>query len=779
MRPRSMIAMGATLCVSLWATAGCGATDGEREAGPSFAVSVAPLELEGIADVCYGVYVHNGDGELVAYRAGVCASRYGSGGALSYVIPCDATPTAAQSTVTLVLEGIDLEAGPSTRWLAQTEYINPCGWPEPTSDEDALGVVEGGWLPRPADPPYEGPGAGADVNWDGFACQRAVTCEPNRDAMVAFDLTVMRSAGQGFFDVAVELDDLFCSAKFDCEDEDGLPLNLLFDDEGRRAQSVVMGLACTGGPAADTHLYLSDVTITCDVGAPVVLSPSIGDGGNAWPAPHGAGEELVYQYAVYEGRERLAGLNKAYWNLAIGLDPATLGASGICTLTARATASDGPLSHGASPAGRVYPVISWTIPLNPSGGPTPGCGRVPLGAVGLTAGYLDPDDPPVCFSHALSVEWGAPDGAVVTAPVVPTDGPCATGPDLEPPPPPLAGWRSGGGTSLVRVLSPDLEALGAPNGFSGQTWSLAMDQDGEPVVAWGSNGTVRAARSQAGQWSEVGTPLTDPEGPSPSARGPTVAVDGAGEVVLAWQGNNSKIYVARSGPAGWTALGGGLMDPGANPAARSPVLATGPAGVPVLLWRANDSTIPVVRWDGSAWQWLGAPLTDPGFNPAPRYASLAVGPDGNPVVVINGNDGHLYVARWTGTDWGWLGGGLREPIANPAPYRASISVGASGTPIVGWAGNDGFVYVASWDGAAWQWLGGGFREPTPNPWARDPVVAYGAEPMVSWAGNDGGIHLARFSGGSWIQSTLAGPWSQGALLVAAPGQSARSWSFFD
>ncbi len=769
--------------LSIAAATACGeAPEVAPTLGPSITIEVSPLSLPGVADVCYGVYVQNAAGDLVAYRSGVCSSRYGAGGGLSYVIPCDATSPAsgdADNTVTLVLEGVDLEPGEATRWLAHADYVNPCGWPEITIDADALGFDGGVALPLPSDPPHDGPSE-SGVNWDGFVCQRTVTCEPNQDAAVVFDLTVMRRAEQGFFDIAVEFEDIFCSAKLDCEDDDAEPLKLLYDASGQRAETVVLGLACTAGPAADTHIYLTDVTITCSTGAPVTLSPSIGDGGNAYAPPHPIGEELVYQYAVYEGREQLPGLNKAFWNLAIGLDTTVLPSRGTCSLHTRATASDGPLTDGAIPDGRVYPVLNWSVVLNPGGVAAPSCGRVPLGAPGLEPGYTRPGEAAICFGHELRVDWDEPEGAVATEPVTATTGPCAGGdPEPEPLPTPIAGWRGSSGAAFAKAGEPDIESLGAPSGVSGQTMALAMDAEGDPVVAWASNGSVRAARHKAGSWTAVGGPLTDPAGSSPSARSPTVVVDGAGAVVMGWVGNNGLVYAARNLGGEWSLLGDGLMDPGASPWAQSPVLATGEAGVPVLLWKANDGTVPVVRWDGAAWEWLGAPLPDPGVNPWVRYASHAVAPDGDVFVAINSNDGHVYVAQWDGGAWSGLGGGLQEPIDNPAPYRASISVGRTGGPVVGWAGNDGRVWVTRWSGTSWEWLGSGLLESTPNPWARDAVVAVGDTPLVAWAGNDGGIHLARFRAGTWSMVDLAGPQSSGALLVAGPGQSARSWSRFE
>ena len=48
-------------------------------------------------------------------------------------------------------------------------------------------------------------------------------CTPNADTPVDFDVTVMRQANQGFFDVAVSFDAIFCAAKLDCCDVAGDP----------------------------------------------------------------------------------------------------------------------------------------------------------------------------------------------------------------------------------------------------------------------------------------------------------------------------------------------------------------------------------------------------------------------------------------------------------------------------------------------------------------------------------------------------------------------------
>ncbi len=118
---------------------------------------------------------------------------------------------------------------------------------EPWSDELAVFAN-----PRPADAP----------------CQREPACVEGGDTCVTFDLTVARPASQGFFDVAVSFEDLFCSAKVDCVADRGgdEPLELLFAPGGsERLPSAVLAFACTAGVGADTQLYLSGLAIDCGV----------------------------------------------------------------------------------------------------------------------------------------------------------------------------------------------------------------------------------------------------------------------------------------------------------------------------------------------------------------------------------------------------------------------------------------------------------------------------------------------------------------------------------
>jgi len=283
--------------------------------GPTVAITVAPLSLDGISNATYTLTVLNGDDDVVWARQ-VPSQSYGDGaGSVSYVGPCDAD--LSQNTVQVVL---DVLTGTDGDLTAGVDYINPA----------------------PSTSPLE----------------KTVTCVEGRDVSVTFDITFARAAQQGFFDVAVQFDDLFCSAKLDCQDQDGQTLKLLHDSDGARSDTAVLAFACTGGADSDTYLYLSDLTLDCGGGDVVTVDPALGPGNQSIVPGSGVPNDHLFQVLVSRGEEQLGSYDKRYWNIALGLEDVA-----GCTLSATGTASDGELTGGATPAGAIWPYITWTAPM--------------------------------------------------------------------------------------------------------------------------------------------------------------------------------------------------------------------------------------------------------------------------------------------------------------------------------------------------------------------------------------------------------------------------------
>jgi len=344
MKTRLTIAAGAVLA----ALAGC--SEGGAPDGRGVTITVAPLSLPGLTDAIYTLTVENDGGDVVMTRQ-LTSRSYGAGdGSISYVAPCDADDN--DNTVTLTIDEL---RGPGDA------VIDPATWDDPGE------------------------------------LSRDFTCVEGADVAVTFDVTVVRAATQGFFDVAVSFDDIFCSAKLDCVDEDGDPLLLLHDSTGARARSAVVGLACTGGlGSVDTAIYRDALPVTCDGGAAIV-DPSAGPGNLSFGDGISGTDGLLFGAAVYRGEEQL-GYNKRYWNVLLGIAPTAAN----CTLTTRATATSGTFDGGATPAGSTWPYIDWTVALTGDAGVT-ACGHHPLNGEGVQAGVSTAyTDSPVAFAYSYA-----------------------------------------------------------------------------------------------------------------------------------------------------------------------------------------------------------------------------------------------------------------------------------------------------------------------------------------------------------------------------------------
>jgi len=415
MKARSVRALA--LC-SMSFVAAC---DAGGSKGPGVAIAVAPLTLPNVAEVCYGLTVYNSDptvdgAQTVWSQPNVCSGQYGNnvGGDVTFIGTCDAdtpNPNNNLNYVKLVLNTVEVQPG---RGSLPADIKN-------ILDDQATVAISGD-----GDADFENPCLGT------AGCVLSFECLENADVQVEFNLTIMADADQGFFDIAVNFEDIFCSGKYDtcyATDDAGTDIDeskwveLLFGDDATAATPVdgpgrdrtgVLALACTGGPDTaaagnregidyDTTLHYSQVTLTCSNGTttntidlPLNLAAGNHDVAVAWGGAIGT---QSLQYATYLGTEELdcgttqgpngttvpVSCNKKYLNIAIDLEDVP--ADWRCALNAQATATNGvddgenpvdtePLDNGVlSAAGTNYPFINVAIKdalscqMNPLGGP--------------------------------------------------------------------------------------------------------------------------------------------------------------------------------------------------------------------------------------------------------------------------------------------------------------------------------------------------------------------------------------------------------------------------
>jgi len=339
-------------------------TSEPRVEGPTLSLEIGALTLTGVADAVWDIEVRNGlEPSQRVWAQRITSSQFGdSAGSASYVGPCDASDGADQNVVNVTLLGVYSET--------LTESVG-------TFNDEHEGAPEG--------EPIQNPGT----------MSKPFTCVANGDTFVRFDVVVLRPASQGFIDIAVNFNNVFCSAKLDCLREDDTELRLLHRDDGTRGPTAVIGFACSAGTGAgiDTVLALNHVQIDCWDGfsdgfeASARFSPDTDgwvdlDGGAggfnfSWSDFLDDGDPAqpilpLFGASVARGVELLPGLNKAYWNILLGYN-----AIGSCILYLDGTVLDGRVDEN-TPPGVTYPYIYWDVELTDWDGER-ACSQHPLG----------------------------------------------------------------------------------------------------------------------------------------------------------------------------------------------------------------------------------------------------------------------------------------------------------------------------------------------------------------------------------------------------------------
>lgn len=273
-------------------------------------LNIAPLSLPGITDADYGVTVKNGatPAQVVFSESSLKSTTYGDGkGALTYIGACDADEPI--HTIELVVNSVsDNENG---AFVTAASNNNPC--------------------------PSTAP------------CVATATCSENADVLVQFNLTILREADQGFFDIAVNFADTFCSSKLDCVQ------NLFPDSTGARTiDAAIIGFACTSGKDSAGNAQNTTLVTEYKVGAEGLDETARGNATTAGGV----------KYAIYADKEQVdANLNKGFINAAIQIPSA-----GNITVSGKATAGQGAVSWGAGGSTYVsYPYVDIASTVVPDG----------------------------------------------------------------------------------------------------------------------------------------------------------------------------------------------------------------------------------------------------------------------------------------------------------------------------------------------------------------------------------------------------------------------------
>lgn len=334
-----------------------------------------------------------------------------------------------------------------------------------------------------------------------------------------------------------------------------------------------------------------------------------------------------------------------------------------------------------------------------------------------------------------------------------------------------AAWTGPGGSAVNGGVSSTTRYSSEP--------SLAFDPAGRPAVAWQeSTGSTTSAiyfrQWDGSSWVELGGSANGAgvSQTSGRSRSPSLAFDGLGRPVIAWEefGASSYIYAKRWNGSAWVELGGsatGMGVSGVSSAFSSlPSLAVDAGGNPSIAWQYRSwydprEFIHFRRWSGSAWVELDGSGTGSGLGEG-LYPTMDVDGAGNPGIAWQAGT-QIHFRRWTGSAWTELagsatGGGVSTTATGA--WFPSMKFDPSDRPAIAW-GDSGHIHLRRWDGSTWSELAGsasgagvsGAADDSDHPsLAIDPA----GNPCVAWrqgspAIDPGNVLFARWNGTAWIE----------------------------
>ena len=264
--------------------------------------------------------------------------------------------------------------------------------------------------------------------------------------------------------------------------------------------------------------------------------------------------------------------------------------------------------------------------------------------------------------------------------------------------------------------------------------SIAIDQDGAPLVAWSEAGVAHVARWAAATWTEL---------PSPGAADHVaIATPPTGAAMVALIGATAGVRELAG--TTWLPIGADIT---VGSAIASPsALAALADGRPAIGWIDAQNALRVYRYDAS-WTAL-APL------PASAGSRMSLaGRAGSLVVAWDHRAGSsgVLVAQASGaaTTWTRLGRALDIDVFGDA-IAPAIALDASGAPIVAWTElveTSQRGAIARWTGTRWSIVGGISWLDTPQATpTRTRIALHAGEAAVVATSTAGAIRVARLNG---------------------------------
>ncbi len=357
--------------------------------------------------------------------------------------------------------------------------------------------------------------------------------------------------------------------------------------------------------------------------------------------------------------------------------------------------------------------------------------------------------------------------------------------------------------------------------------SMALDPAGNPVVAWtkGNPNLPQPTSIHVRAWDGAAwTPLagSGPDGlisdPSVNGQWPSIAIDGAGTVVVAWQAvlsaANHEVYLRRWSPlVGWDAPAGsdslGGVSGTATFSAEPSVAVRAPGTIVVTWWEGTipvplgstsaDGDIFVKTLSGEAWVGMnGVPggdnLSVDAF--ASDQSKVALDSLSRPVVAWRNSPGphRIFLKRWTGVAWVELDGsasgiGISDNVGTS--QRPAVALDALDSITVAWENYSGAfggpseIFLKRHAGAGWLPLAGavgpssasdGGISATPDRSFQTGLALDAAgRPIVSWSDGPDATHhqiyIRRWTGTGWVQ--LSGSATGGGISGSVSPHSSR------